>query len=203
VIVFSDVVIERLVRGRPATDEPPFGAGRDAIDAHLRSLLGELGELEGVELVVEGDGYRSGDATFIEAFAWPADGSSIARPQRSLAQTLREGTPEIIDGLTILVSRLAPCAVVGPRTLPRMDRIRFELPIGLGTAAWIEEAPKAGLATFASGIRSGLECLGLTACTPAELLQPIAFQGPLDRHGSLMNLGGPNRVFDALFRWCD
>ncbi|MCX5748051.1 MAG: hypothetical protein NT062_36790, partial [Proteobacteria bacterium] len=110
------------------------------------------------------------------------------------------GTPVLIDGVTILVSRLAPVCCLAPRTMQRLDdHLHFELPIGLATDAWIQH-DLGPLAAFASAVRDGLACLGLTVCASDELLRLIAFQGPLDGHGSLMNIGGPNRVFDALFR---
>lgn len=147
---------------------------------------------------------HGGTATFVEAFAWPSDGSTIRRLERSLAQTLREAPTDMIEGLTLLLSRLAPCAFIGSQTLRRVDdRIRFALPIDLATTEWIRRPPPAALAGLADGIRSDLACLGVEAPSPTDLLDPILFQGPLDGVGSLMNIASPNRVFDALFRWCD
>ena len=118
--MFDESAIERLVRGLPAIDVPPFNKGRDAVDAHLRSLLAELRDRSGLELAVE-PREHGGTATFVEAFAWPSDGSTIRRLERSRAQTLREAPTDAIEGLTLLLSRLAPCAFIGSQTLQRID----------------------------------------------------------------------------------
>jgi hypothetical protein len=202
--MFSDLEIDRLVRGIPATDEPPFDRGRDVIEAHIRALYDELAEIDGIELHVERDGYGCGDASFIEAFAWPSGGRTIRRQQQSLAATLRSGAFELIDGMTILISRFGPYAFVAPRTLPRTGGAHFDFAmINLfATAEWIRQLPGEGLAPFATSLYAYLDALGVHVCDPEALLVPLAFQEPLDGSGSLLN-SGPNRVFDALFRWCD
>lgn len=181
-------VIQNSIAAKPFGVVEPFISGeKSKVDGFYKKIFADLERTGKISIYREVDHYGSGYASYISAFIYPRDGSSLVEFSSHVETT----------GLLLYCSRLAPIAVYGAsaRTQNKNNQGSSS---GFITLENLYESPKGDWIAFLRLLCKTLEENGVIMPPKDVLMQPA----PKDIKIPTV-FDPPYYIYDTLFYWQD
>lgn len=158
------------------------------IENYIKFIIADLNR--SCRIKVEVNTFGSGYASFFDLFCYKKDGSS----------TMQKGGVEYIDGILVYICRLAPVAVWGYEQITKNAS-------GGGVRGFLcpanhnlEKMPNDEWTEFINELKVKLGKHNIYFLDKEYVLELLPFETKIP---TILDDGGPYRIFDALFFWED